>query len=37
MADQYANVSNFYAALGSPNMMPMNDAQVRANPQVASQ
>lgn len=37
MANQYANVSNFYAALGSPNMMPMNDAQVRANPQVASQ
>ena len=37
MADQYANVSNFYAALGSPNMMPMSDAQVRANPQVASQ
>lgn len=36
LADQYAHVSNFYAALGSPNMMPMNDAQVRANPYVAA-
>ncbi len=36
LADQYANVSNFYAALGSPNIMPLNDVQVRANPQIAS-
>lgn len=37
LADQYAAVSNFYASLGSPNMMPMNTAQVQANPQVAAQ
>ena len=37
LADQYATVSNFYASLGSPNMMPMNTAQVQANPQVAAQ
>ena len=37
LADQYATVSNFYAALGSPNMMPMNTAQVKANPYVATQ
>lgn len=37
LADQYAAVSNFYASLGSPNMMPMNTAQVQANPYVASQ
>lgn len=36
LADQYAHVSNFYASLGSPNMMPMNTAQVQANPQVAA-
>lgn len=37
LADQYATVSNFYASLGSPNMMPMSTAQVQANPQVAVQ
>lgn len=37
LADQYATVSNFYASLGSPNMMPMNTAQVQANPTVAAQ
>lgn len=37
LADQYATVSNFYASLGSPNMMPMNTAQVQANPNVAAQ
>lgn len=37
LADQYATVSNFYASLGSPNMMPMNTAQVQANPQIAAQ
>lgn len=37
LADQYAAVSNFYASLGSPNMMPMNTAQVQANPGVAAQ
>lgn len=36
LSDQYATVSNFYAALGSPNMMPYTDRQVRNNPQVAA-
>lgn len=35
LADQYAAVSNFYTSLGSPSVMPMTDAQVRANPQAA--
>lgn len=37
LADQYSTVSNFYASLGSPNMMPMmNEQQVRSNPGLAA-
>ena len=37
LADQYNTVSNFYQALGSPNMMPMSTEQVYANPYMAAQ
>lgn len=37
LADQYATVSNFYSSLGSPGVMPLNTAQVRANPRIAAQ
>lgn len=36
LASQYNEVSNFYAAMGSPNVMPLNDQQVRANPELAA-
>lgn len=36
LASQYANLQSFYAALGSPNIMPMSEHQVRRNPGVAS-
>lgn len=36
LASQYANLQSFYAALGSPNIMPMSEHQVRMNPGVAS-
>lgn len=36
LASQYNEVSNFYAATGSPNLMPLNDQQVRANPELAA-
>lgn len=36
LASQYANLQSFYNALGSPNIMPMSEHQVRRNPGVAS-
>lgn len=36
LASQYANMQSFYAALGSPNIMPMTSAQVRRNPEIAA-
>ncbi len=36
LASQYANLQSFYTALGSPNIMPMSEHQVRRNPGVAS-
>ena len=36
LASQYANLQSFYNALGSPNIMPMHEYQVRMNPGVAS-
>lgn len=36
LANQYANMQSFYAALGSPNIMPMTSAQVRRNPEIAA-
>lgn len=35
LADQYSAVSNFYASMGSPNVMPMSNTQVKTNPQRA--
>lgn len=36
LASQYANMQSFYAALGSPNIMPLTSTQVRRNPGVAA-
>lgn len=36
LANQYANMQSFYAALGSPNIMPLTSTQVRRNPEVAA-
>lgn len=36
LASQYSNLQSFYNALGSPNIMPMHEYQVRMNPGVAS-